>query len=92
MIGTSRLFEANITYKYNDHDWVNGRAFSNGSYCEIGVSFKYPISNFWKKNKKQKRVELILLAFVSYFLNEKKFIHSKITQIPLQTTNFSRNY
>lgn len=51
MAGTTKIFETNITYRYNNEAWANGGAFSKGSYCEIGISYKYPISKLWQKKK-----------------------------------------
>ena len=54
--GFTKIFKTNITYQVNDKPFVNGQAFSKGSFWDvIGISYKYPISKMWQKSTKDQK-------------------------------------
>ncbi len=48
--GQSKIYRTNFTYQRNNLPWINGQAFSKGSFWDIiGISFNYPINKLRQK-------------------------------------------
>jgi len=49
--GFNRANQLDIRYTINSSSPITAKAVNRGDYWSLGLAFKYPISNFWRKRK-----------------------------------------
>jgi len=47
--GFQKISESDITYKINNSSPTTAKVYSKGEFWSLGIGFRYPIGDFWKK-------------------------------------------